>query len=426
MIYATEEVRGIWDGERNVRSRSLAATRFVEFPDNDEDKEARRRAAEAMRKGAAFPGKLPPWGAFVASLCADARKGHLLHARLHSRLMVNMAGGVLKNGGLCLDRISGIPYIPGSAVKGCARRMAINNLREGEDKAGLLLDLAWIFGWADQEWQDTSDFCRACGKDHWPSARLDVAKQLCTALGVVPKPGEKPWKSLPNFAGSIAFLPAYPWDGDPGIELDIVTGHHGTYYENTDRGAVAHDIEKPVPNIFPAVSAAGHPRFGFAVLATPRTRPAHAGGQPGELDRALTWLGDGLETFGIGAKTNVGYGWFLPENRGEENQKQLQAAWDEHRRLRPAPAPRAPLEQPSFQHPLASKWRGKLTTTDNFRVALPELAGVEDDGILGRVFEAVIPAHERNNLVKRNRYWQSFCGRPEGAKIFQRLSLSLH
>jgi CRISPR/Cas system CMR subunit Cmr6 (Cas7 group RAMP superfamily) len=43
--------------------------------------------------------------------------------------MVNMAGGVMENAGLCLDRF-GLPYIPGSAVKGCARRTALAALRE--------------------------------------------------------------------------------------------------------------------------------------------------------------------------------------------------------------------------------------------------------------------------------------------------------
>ena len=40
-----------------------------------------------------------------------------LFAQLQARLMVNMAGGVMENAGLCLDRF-GLPYIPGSAVKG--------------------------------------------------------------------------------------------------------------------------------------------------------------------------------------------------------------------------------------------------------------------------------------------------------------------
>ena len=41
-----------------------------------------------------------------------------------SRLMVDLAGGVMENANLNLDRY-GLPRIPGSAIKGLARRMAL-------------------------------------------------------------------------------------------------------------------------------------------------------------------------------------------------------------------------------------------------------------------------------------------------------------
>src|SRR5438034_1425306 len=106
--------------------------------------------------------------------------------------MVNMAGGVMENAGLCLDRF-GLPYIPGSAVKGCARRAALAALLEwceaggqpehkpiGNDNpcaetcakfdspAQMLSAIARVFGWCEQDWKKDSDFAWAC------DAKLDV------------------------------------------------------------------------------------------------------------------------------------------------------------------------------------------------------------------------------------------------------------
>ena len=78
-----------------------------------------------------------------------------------------MAGGVMENAGLCLDRF-GLPYLPGSAVKGCARRAATHALVEttsAEDKAELLFNLCLVFGWADADWHVGRKRNRRNGRD---------------------------------------------------------------------------------------------------------------------------------------------------------------------------------------------------------------------------------------------------------------------
>ena len=96
-------------------SRSLFASRFADPAAREDERKAWFQAL--IGKSAKQP---PSWHPPTATL---------LHARLQSRLMVNMAGGVMENAGLCLDRF-GLPLIPGSAVKGCARRTALAALRE--------------------------------------------------------------------------------------------------------------------------------------------------------------------------------------------------------------------------------------------------------------------------------------------------------
>ncbi len=309
-----------------------------------------------------------------------------LYAQLQSRLMVNMAGGVMENAGLCLDRF-GLPYIPGSAVKGCARRLALAALREWcesgakpgkeesdrynlfkdaceqfENPAEMLAAIAVVFGWCEHDWKNNrdkegrliSDFAWAINVEQ--ASSLSSEQQCNREEGRSSDETSTPSSSfeearrrlkvnrIPNFAGSVSFLPAYPVDlpssgadlplsppivGD--LELDVVTVHHRKYYAGPERPdnpesvrrweqewGTAPDIEDPVPNIFPAV-APGHV-FSFALL------PLRSGGrsfdflngQAGSspydetsvLDWARTWLANGLEVFGLGAKTNAGYGWF--------------------------------------------------------------------------------------------------------------------
>ena len=290
-----------------------------------------------------------------------ATQGTVFYAQLQSRLVVNMAGGVMENAGLCLDRF-GLPYLPGSAVKGCARRAATDVLAEADSddgKAELLFNLALVFGWGDTDWragrkrkrrdgrevetEPHSDFWWAMSPDtgnpqaddgqrnvHWHPVAFAVANRLLNHLRITKREyPEEPWRDLPNSAGSVSFLPAYPLylgkigevDGLPlkvpalgKLELDVVTCHHRKYYAGPEKPndpssvaqwqrewGTAPDIEEPNPVVFPAV-APGH-IFTFALVPLRATDATL-------LERARDWLQTGLEIFGLGAKTNAGYGWF--------------------------------------------------------------------------------------------------------------------
>ena len=238
------------------------------------------------------------------------KPAEILYAQLQSRMMVNMAGGVMENAGLCLDRF-GLPYIPGSAVKGCARRMAIQILLEARESgehvdnlSQMLAAIGLVFGWGEQDWGDKqkdgrfiSDFAYAIGEKQWRDVRL-LARKLLPASD--------------SFGGSVSFVPAYLVDigglsGLPSevpdlgkLELDVVTCHHGDYYANPD-SVTASDTEEPVPVVFPTVAAGQI--FVFAVLPL-RDCSSEL------LTEARTWLTNGLQLFGLGAKTAAGYGWF--------------------------------------------------------------------------------------------------------------------
>ncbi|WP_395718803.1 type III-B CRISPR module RAMP protein Cmr6 [Prosthecobacter sp.] len=337
-------------------ARTLAASRYIDFPSGPDDKNWRRQTSTAIKDGSIkATEKLNSWRSFALDLAGPEKEKspRLLFARQQSRLLMNMAGGVFENGGLSLDRLSGLPVIPGSAVKGCARRLALAALQEWtigqlqpedpqnilspviqdfKDPAEMLLQIALVFGWSDLEWQGRDDFdsekkwlekrpdfAWACDTQ-WDQIREAVVPKLLKHLHLEPKPDHaaKPWKSLPHFAGTIAFLPAYPWEKDPGIDLDVITCHHPKYYNQEAGYEDAPDTEEPVPVIFPAI-APGQ-TWAFLLHPTCRAKDSH-------LTHARRWLAHGLETFGIGAKTNAGYGWFeVPDLAHEKEELAKKAA----------------------------------------------------------------------------------------------------
>ncbi|MBK9138137.1 MAG: type III-B CRISPR module RAMP protein Cmr6 [Verrucomicrobia bacterium] len=339
---------------RNCDSRSLLLDRFCDPAAKEKDRH--QVFTRAMGK-AAIRAKSAAWNSWLSEPKPDQVT---LHAQLQSRLMVNMAGGVMENAGLCLDRF-GLPYIPGSAVKGCARRAALAALHEwctaggqpahkptGPDNplasccapfatpANMLAAIARVFGWCEQDWSDRSaqsDFRWACAGQE--ATLKAAAEALATPFHwpIEDRHRNTPWRSLPNFAGSVSFLPAYPVDlGKTGkvdglpldvpqlgkLELDVVTCHHREYYSGNPAYASAPDTEEPVPVVFPAV-APGHV-FTFALVplrgAKDPSYPSDPSATPNGkapfclLTFALAALRTGLEVFGLGAKTNAGYGWF--------------------------------------------------------------------------------------------------------------------
>ncbi len=342
-IHTIPETFGVLGGSGLplCESRSLFQSRFADPQAKDEkDRTPRKDWFNSLLKRKAQSATGSDW------LPANATQ---LHAQLMSRLIVDLGGGVMENANVNLDRY-GLPLVPGSAVKGCARRMALQALHDwiaaGNDRpaeddacspccegfstpAEMLAAIARVFGWVEKDWEAgkkeglfRSDFGWACGESHektWAEAARHLAQAFAWKL-----PEETPWKKLPNFAGTIAFLPASP-NADPGLELDVVTPHHTEYYQSTNPNAVATDTEDPVPVFFPAIKPQREQDyFTFPLIPLLRAKG-------GDLDLAKRWLAHGLELFGLGAKTAAGYGWFLPisdEDKAEAEQAASIAASD--------------------------------------------------------------------------------------------------
>ena len=347
------------ESAHRCESRSLFLDRFADPQATDKSVPKRKdwfNALIAKKPAPHCPSQdwLPP-----SAVCVDAR--------LMSRLMVNMGGGAMENASLLLDRY-GMPIIPGSAVKASARRMALHSLHQwattGNQSASddslpdvyagfntpqeMFAAICQVFGWVERDWKNgkndglfRSDLGWACGESHvetWINACVLLSARFGWKVS-----GTTPWKQLPDYAGAIAFLPGRP-NADPGLELDVLTVHHKAYYESTNSKAEATDTEHPVPVYFPVVKSqegTGN-YFSFPILELRR-------GSTDLLDRARVWLTAGLQCFGIGAKTNAGYGWFAgsddlnqkisEERRNRIRLKELEtehagfATWDDSRKI---------------------------------------------------------------------------------------------
>jgi CRISPR type III-B/RAMP module RAMP protein Cmr6 len=314
-------------------------------------------------------------------------------ATLESRMMVNLAGGVVENAGIALDRCFGLPLIPGSAVKGITRAQALWEIREApEPEKPRLLRLAMLllgFGAHDIR----GDFAKAGGPD--------LARATAKEIGAE------------DFKGCACFLPAYPTT-PPTLVVDMVNPHYPEYYSG--RRQTAEDNESPIPNYFPAVEKGS--AFGFAILLN-RVPPIAGIKKEDLLSQARGWMERAVTRKGVGAKTAAGYGWFAL------GRKQVVAP---PHHAGPTGREIQPQQQSSPADPVIDKWRGRLASKENFPVALPDLQALGSDADLRRAFEALVPEADRRKLKRTHPYWQSFTSGKHaeaGKQILKRLGIVL-
>ncbi len=204
---------------------------------------------------------------------AFAERAAVTIAQLEGRLAINLADSLIQNAGICLDRLFGLPFIPGSAVKGVSRHAAFEELKSA-DAANQqpLFDLfRAVFGTADNDFRN---------------GELRPFQRLLSGRAE-------------NQKGAIAFLPAYPVN-ETRVVVDLTNVHYPEYY----RSGQTEDLseERPQPNPFPAVEIGG--QFAFCLVLN------GVNNDPSLLAAATRWLETALTVGGLGAKTASGYGWF--------------------------------------------------------------------------------------------------------------------
>lgn len=172
------------------------------------------------------------------------------------RLTTGLGASHPTENGFSFDPVIGVPYLPGSAVKGLCRRAA---------------------------------------------ELMDASKENIEELFGAEDSGDV----RPSQQGRLIFLDAYPatW---PTLTVDIVNCHQPTYYRslsdsNTEKITPPIETESPIPVYFLAVEKSSAYRFTIA------------GDNDAVVQRGMEYLVLGLDFLGIGAKTAAGYGVFLSE-----------------------------------------------------------------------------------------------------------------
>lgn len=202
-----------------------------------------------------------------------ALKARRFSAKTVGPLTLHLArASALENAGICLHRVYGFVYFPGSGLKGMARAYATE---------------AWLAA------EDNEDNKKAA----WEKILAVFGNP--PPKSVNPITGKQADKTAFH-AGQVVFHDAWPtkW---PTLHVDIVNCHHRDYYDGEDAPG---DWENPVPVSFLAVGSGEE--FDFALSKRSDSVPDEL------LKLAKEWLLGALCHFGAGAKTAAGYGAFEP------------------------------------------------------------------------------------------------------------------
>lgn len=194
-----------------------------------------------------------------------------------SRLIVGLGGKGTLEFGITLHHTTGLPYIPGSALKGLCRNYALLLIAE---KQGVSPE----------------------------SSSLDKLDEFLTNINVAEPDAvlyRQVFGSLQQ-AGFVIFHDALfvgAPSGVPMFTLEVMTPHFTKYYRTNGKDA-PDDGDQPNPVTFLTVSEGAV--FAFAV--------GQRQGLPDDMlqKQARRWLREALQVMGIGAKTASGYGSFAP------------------------------------------------------------------------------------------------------------------
>jgi CRISPR-associated protein Cmr6 len=235
-------------------------------------------------------------------------KGKAVSLRLSDRMIAGLGASNVLETGLTLERNTGLPYLPGSTVKGLARAWGLIEvaaqfnltLDDQVDNEGYALNVlsSALVEPEDKKANDaiTTMLSRLPNRsiNEEAGAYVDFFRLIFGTQGT---------------AGAIDFLDAiYYGKDEPVYATDVMTPHYVQYYTQNGGAAPAED-DSPNPVSFLTVDAGNVFAFGLvprlsatATLTTDTLTLA--------MDTTHDWLVKGLSRLGVGSKTAAGYGFF--------------------------------------------------------------------------------------------------------------------
>lgn len=215
------------------------------------------------------------------------------------RLVVGLGGESVLETSLTLQFITGLPIIPGSALKGLCRHYALFTIA-----AGLGIQPLSAAELRDHKETPLQQLDEALAAVQWSpelireldkANQTDIAEQFRAIFGST------------DYGGACIFYDAVvselPQSGTL-FEVDVMTPHFVKYYNSANAGK---QIEPPSdndsPNPINFLTVAAGTEFAFAV-------GVRRGFDKSLAEQAAKWLKTALYEMGIGAKTAAGYGVF--------------------------------------------------------------------------------------------------------------------
>lgn len=174
------------------------------------------------------------------------------------RMVVGLGQSSILETSMTCDRITGIPMIPGSTLKGLA-----------------------------------ASYAMLCELEKTNRGEAETDPEFKAIFGTQ---GE---------TGAVIFLDAVPAKL-PKLEVDIMNNHHPNYYGDNTGNTPPAPWDSPNPVYF--LTLGRESEFAFAVAG--RGKGANI---QNHVNKAVEWLKAGLSEMGIGAKTAAGYGYMPVE-----------------------------------------------------------------------------------------------------------------
>ena len=213
-------------------------------------------------------------------------------AKVNWRMVVGLGAESVHETSMALHHIYGIPYIPGSALKGIARNAAVEELCGGNEEPvvmdALLISLPDISELSEEKKREVIKKTKVQPKNDTIDKILKGWEEFEIARKVFGGQTQ---------AGGVTSMDAFP-RGEINIKPDIMNPHYPDYYGKSDPKPPA-DWQRPNPITFLTVE---NTTFLFCLVAKEKHK--------GLLVPAERWLKLALENQGVGAKTSVGYGYF--------------------------------------------------------------------------------------------------------------------
>ena len=253
------------------------------------------------------------------------------------RMVVGLGNESVYETSMTLHHIYGIPYIPGSALKGIMRHSYIGDIFEQSeiDDFEQILVLEKILENSNIE-KDKNIAFNDFVKNYTVKVKRDKEEHKIIPTKKMYDFFLNNTVSIKNYqtlfgtqdnVGNIMFLDAFPLSlNDKNLENDVMTNHYEPYYSDNDNRTPPADYFNPVPIKFLTVK---NTNFQFGLILKPNIGM--------DISEIKSLISDTLENYGIGAKTAVGYGYFknledqtkVIHERIEREQQQKEAIIEE-------------------------------------------------------------------------------------------------